>query len=149
MYAGFSLNVEGVVRIRRVIVSAGASGSWITSFVLKYSLDGVNFYCVDGCTTYNGVSSSSEFTSIKIKNPVYSRYMILIPITYKTGVSLRFDFLYDSSLNLAGCSSYFNDGKCKQCKSDYDLSNGVCKIKFSPVPFCKTMNTNNGNCLLC
>lgn len=63
--------------------------------------------------------------------------------------SIRFDFLYDSSLNLAGCSIYLNDGKCQVCKSDYDLSNGVCKIKFAQIPGCKTMNTNNGNCILC
>lgn len=58
MYAGFSLSMEGVVRIRRVIISAGSSSTWVTSFILKYSMDGTNFYCIDGCTTYNGVSTS-------------------------------------------------------------------------------------------
>jgi hypothetical protein len=117
MYAGFNLTIDGVVRIRRVIISAGSLSAWVTGFILKYSLDGINFYCVDGCSLKSGVVSSSEFSSIRIINPVYCKYMILIPVTYNNGISIRFDFFYDSKLNLAGCSLYSNDGKCQKCLS--------------------------------
>ena len=149
MYAGFQLTVEGVVRIIKVVLQRGNSSSWISSFVLKYSTNGINFYCVDSCHVYSGLSANSPFVSIYLEIPVFARYMIVVPILWSNSPSLRFDFFYDSKIVLPGCILYNYNGKCTNCSANYTLTNGVCKIKISPPPNCKNMDPNSGRCILC
>lgn len=127
IFVGYNLSSTGVVRIRKVVLSAGGSTSYVTSFILKYSLDGTNFYCVDSCSLYLGLASSTEFVSISIRKQVYARYMIVVPVSWAIAPSIRLDFYYDSNVLLAGCSLYDTYGRCQVCQFNYSLTNGVCK----------------------
>ncbi len=44
------------MRVRKVEIQAGSRLEWVGEFILKYSLDGKTFYCIDSCNIMRGVT---------------------------------------------------------------------------------------------
>jgi hypothetical protein len=114
--------------------------------VLKYSVDGTNFYCIDRCRVFKAPAQNLRIAEIEIANPVFAQIIILVPKKWNSWPSIRTDFYYDQITTQSNCLIYNTTGKCSRCENNYTNVNGICRLL---VLGCQTVDEQSGQCQQC
>ncbi|KAL9955596.1 hypothetical protein ACROYT_G036938 [Oculina patagonica] len=122
----FQVDFGGWTKVTRVSTQGRQNaGQWITKYKLTYSYDGVFFkeYKEDGVAKeFNGNTDQYKVVSHLVKNPIITRYIRIIPVSWQGAIALRADFY--------GCKSGFDIPKI-ECASPLGMENG--KIPDSAI----------------
>lgn len=109
-------------------------------------MDGTTFYCVDRCNPYKLVGQHRSLFEFEIANPIFGRYLILVPKKWHIWPTLRVDFYYDQIVSQPNCKHYSSAGRCSKCEQNYTNVNGKCRVM---VPGCQSVDETDGQCLQC
>ncbi|KAL9955598.1 hypothetical protein ACROYT_G036941 [Oculina patagonica] len=122
----FQVDFGGWTKVTRVAIQGRPNAAWwVKTFQLAYSYDGVFYtsYKEEGeAKVFDGNTDQFIVVSHLLRNPIITRYIRIIPVTWNGGIGLRADFY--------GCKSGFDIPEVV-CASTLGMENG--KIPDSAI----------------
>eukprot|EP01132_Coremiostelium_polycephalum_P001390 gene1390-1756_t len=68
---------------------------WITGYRIQYSLNNVDWYWYNGGATIVGTTGSEVIASHTFISPIWARSIKLLPVTWESHISLRWELYAD------------------------------------------------------
>ena len=78
----------------------GDDDQWVSEFIVKYSVDGINWFCADNARVFIGNTDRNTHVTNTFDTPFIARCVKICPTVWHANISMRAELFYFENENV-------------------------------------------------